>query len=410
MSFLTIFLQLVNYFLVAFIFILLKIFGYISYTHMAIAYFGYCIYVQFTSKTYLYYTKNNKNEKILAMCPELSNPNFKPHFLLPFAFQQMILSEIPLLISDKPKLKFREQKINNYGLTLFWPYFSDFEEISDPSTPILFFLPGMTGEITDPYVINICIEGLKNGYHVCFYQMRILNENFGVDESGRMSFVEDIDLCLDIIKKTYNKARIFGISGSFGANNLLYYLGEKNKNFPKDKKKIDAAVSFSNPYNMEICSRLCEGTIISSLVTFLEQRNTKKIKDSIDKCPNLTYINTQELLQCENPFLFDELFNAKLQGYKTATQYYRNISSVKNLCNIDVPVLCINSLDDPITPYQAIAYDDIKLNPNIFLIVTDKGAHMAFVSNEKLTELRQWNLKPAFEFLNCLRVLNCKLE
>ena len=410
MSFLTIFLQLVNYFLVAFIFILLKIFGYISYTHMAIAYFGYCIYVQFTSKTYLYYTKNNKNEKILAMCPELSNPNFKPHFLLPFAFQQMILSEIPLLISDKPKLKFREQKINNYGLTLFWPYFSDFEEISDPSTPILFFLPGMTGEITDPYVINICIEGLKNGYHVCFYQMRILNENFGVDESGRMSFVEDIDLCLDIIKKTYNKARIFGISGSFGANNLLYYLGEKNKNFPKDKKKIDAAVSFSNPYNMEICSRLCEGTIISSLVTFLEQRNTKKIKDSIDKCPNLTYINTQELLQCENPFLFDELFNAKLQGYKTATQYYKNISSVKNLCDIDVPVLCINSLDDPITPYQAIAYDDIKLNPNIFLIVTDKGAHMAFVSNEKLTELRQWNLKPAFEFLNCLRVLNCKLE
>ena len=410
MSFLTIFLQLVNYFLVAFIFILLKIFGYISYTHMAIAYFGYCIYVQFTSKTYLYYTKNNKNEKILAMCPELSNPNFKPHFLLPFAFQQMILSEIPLLISDKPKLKFREQKINNYGLTLFWPYFSDFEEISDPSTPILFFLPGMTGEITDPYVINICIEGLKNGYHVCFYQMRILNENFGVDESGRMSFVEDIDLCLDVIKKTYNKARIFGISGSFGANNLLYYLGEKNKNFPKDKKKIDAAVSFSNPYNMEICSRLCEGTIISSLVTFLEQRNTKKIKDSIDKCPNLTYMNTQELLQCENPFLFDELFNAKLQGYKTATQYYRNISSVKNLCDIDVPVLCINSLDDPITPYQAIAYDDIKLNPNIFLIVTDKGAHMAFVSNEKLTELRQWNLKPAFEFLNCLRVLNCKLE
>ena len=410
MSFLTIFLQLVNYFLVAFIFILLKIFGYISYTHMAIAYFGYCIYVQFTSKTYLYYTKNNKNEKILAMCPELSNPNFKPHFLLPFAFQQMILSEIPLLISDKPKLKFREQKINNYGLTLFWPYFSDFEEISDPSTPILFFLPGMTGEITDPYVINICIEGLKNGYHVCFYQMRILNENFGVDESGRMSFVEDIDLCLDVIKKTYNKARIFGISGSFGANNLLYYLGEKNKNFPKDKKKIDAAVSFSNPYNMEICSRLCEGTIISSLVTFLEQRNTKKIKDSIDKCPNLTYMNTQELLQCENPFLFDELFNAKLQGYKTATQYYKNISSVKNLCDIDVPVLCINSLDDPITPYQAIAYDDIKLNPNIFLIVTDKGAHMAFVSNEKLTELRQWNLKPAFEFLNCLRVLNCKLE
>ena len=403
MSYLTILLQLVNYFLVAFIFLVLKLLNIIAFKHIVFAYIGYCIYVQFTSKTYLYYTKNAKNEKILSMCPELSNPRFKPYFFLPFAFQQMILSEIPLLLHNKPKVEFREQKINEYGLTLYWAYFSGSEEISDPNASILFFLPGMTGDITDPYVLTICIEGLKNGYRVCLYQMRILNENFGVDESRRMSFCEDIDLCLDVIRKQYNEAKIYGISGSFGANNLLYYLGEKNKTFPKDKKKIEAAVSFSNPFQMELCSRLCEGTIISSMVTYLEHKNTKKIKDSIDRCPNLTHINTEELLLCENPFLFDELFNAKLQGYKTAKEYYENISSIKNLCDIDIPVLCINSTDDPISSYKAIAYEEIKLNPNIFLIVTNKGGHMAFISNEKLTEFMQWNLKAAFEFLNCLR-------
>ena len=175
-------------------------------------------------------------------------------------------------------------------------------------------------------------------------------------------------------------------------------------------KKIDAAVSFSNPFNMELCSRIAEGTLISTLVTFLEQKNSKKIKDSIEKCPNLTYINTQELLECESPLLFDEIFNGKLHGYKTASEYYRNISAIKNLIDIDVPVLCINSLDDPVTPSQAIAYDDIKVNPNIFLIVTDKGSHMGFISNEKLTELKQWNFKPAFEFLNCQKNLDCKLD
>jgi predicted alpha/beta-fold hydrolase len=403
MSFLNVIFQVINYFLVGFIFLVLKLCGYISFTHMVLAYIAYCIYIQLTSKTKLYYTKNERNEKILSMCPELSKPNYKPHVLLPFAFQQMILSEIPLLIADKPKVAFREQEVNKYGVKLYWPYFSDFEEITDPSTPILFFCPGMTGDISDPYVVNICIEGLKNGYHVCVYQMRILSENFGVDESGRMNFCEDIELCLDSIKETYPNAKIFGISGSFGANNLLYYLGEKNKLYPKNKKKIEAAVSFSNPYNMEMCSRLCEGTIISTLVTHLEQRNSRKIKESIDKCPNLSYMDTKELINCEDPYLFDEIFNGRLHGYKTATEYYRGISAVKNLIDIDVPVLCINSTDDPITPYQAIAYDDIRLNPNIFLIVTDKGAHMAFVSNEKLTELKQWNLIPAFEFLNCQR-------
>ena len=410
MSIVNILLQLINQFPAICVIILLKILGILSFTHIILIYIGYCIYVQFTSKTYLYYTKNIKNEKILSNCPNLSNPDFKPYFFLPLAFQQLAMTTTTLLIQDKSKINFREQKINKYGLTLYWPYLSDFEEITDPNVPILFFCPGMTGDISDPYVINLCIEGLKNGYHVVVYQMRILNENFGVDETGKMNFSDDIDICLDVIRNKYPKTKIYGISGSFGANNLLFYLGDKNKNYPKNKKKIEAAVSFSNPFNMEICSRMCEGTIISTLVTILEQRNSKKIKDSIDKCPNLTYINTKELLDCENPLLFDEIFNGRLHGFKTASEYYRNISAIKNLTNIDVPVLCINSLDDPITPYQAIAYDDIKLNPNIFLIVTDKGSHMGFISNEKLTELKQWNLKLAFEFLNCQKSLDCKLE
>jgi len=410
MSIINILFQLINQFPVVFLVLLLKILGVLSFTQIIATYLIYCIYVQLTSKTYLYYTKNAKNEKILSMCPNLSNPNFKPHFFLPFAYQQLAMTLTTLLISDKSKLNFREQKMNKYGLTLYWPYFSDFSENKDPNIPILFFCPGMTGDTSDPYVINLCIEGLKNGYRVCVYQMRILNENFGVDESGRMNFSEDIDFCLNAIRKQYPKAKIYGISGSFGANNLLYYLGEKNKNLPKNKKYIDAAVSFSNPFNMEMCSRIAEGTLTSTLVTILEQRNSKKIKESIDKCPNLNYINTNELIECENPYYFDEIFNGKLHGYKTATEYYRNISAVKNLTEIDVPVLCINSLDDPMTPSQAIAYDDIKLNPNIFLIVTDKGSHMGFISNEKLVELKQWNFKPAFEFLNCQRSLDCKLE
>lgn len=190
-----------NQFPAVFVILLLKVLGVLSFTHIIVIYISYCIYVQYTSKTYLYYTKSVKNEKILSMCPNLSNPNFKPYFFFPFAFQQLAMTLTTLLIQDKSKLNFREQKINKYGLTLYWPYFSDFEEISDPNVPILFFCPGMTGDITDPYVINLCIEGLKNGYHVVVYQMRILNENFGVDESGKMCFSDDIDICLDIIRK-----------------------------------------------------------------------------------------------------------------------------------------------------------------------------------------------------------------
>ena len=146
MSIINILFQFMNQFPVICVIILLKIIGLLSFTHIILIYIGYCIYVQFTSKTYLYYTKNVKNEKILSMCPNLSNPNFKPYFFLPLAFQQVAMTQTSLLIQDKSKLNFRIQKINNYGLTLYWPYFSDFEEISDPNSPILFFCPGMTGD------------------------------------------------------------------------------------------------------------------------------------------------------------------------------------------------------------------------------------------------------------------------
>ena len=158
MSIINILFQLINQFPVVFLVLLLKILGVLSFTQIIATYLIYCIYVQLTSKTYLYYTKNAKNEKILSMCPNLSNPNFKPHFFLPFAYQQLAMTLTTLLISDKSKLNFREQKMNKYGLTLYWPYFSDFSENKDPNIPILFFCPGMTGDISDPYVINLCIE------------------------------------------------------------------------------------------------------------------------------------------------------------------------------------------------------------------------------------------------------------
>ena len=113
MSIINILLQLMNQFPVIFVIILLKVLGILSFTHIIVIYISYCIYVQYMSKTYLYYTKNVKNEKILSMCPNLSHPDFKPYFFLPFAFQQIALTLTSLLIQDKSKLNFREQKINN---------------------------------------------------------------------------------------------------------------------------------------------------------------------------------------------------------------------------------------------------------------------------------------------------------
>ena len=413
MKYFPIILKTIKYFYIVFIFLFLKLFNIISFTHILLCYILYTIYVQFSSKAVLYYTKNPKNDKILSKCPSLTNPNFKPHFLLPFAFQQSFICASKYIIQKIPDKQFlyREEKINNYGLKIFWPYLSGEKEKND-NTPILLILPGMTGTINDPVVRNCSIEGLKRGYHVCVFQMRIISEDFGVDEKGHFTHKEDIDLTLDTIRANpnYGKAKIYAIGYSYGANNLLYYLGDIHSKFDKNNKKIEIGISISNPFDMKLCQRLCEYNVISCVVSFLERRNSRKIRKSLESCKNIKDMNIEELVNCYDVKKFDEIFSAKVYGYRTADDYYRHISACERIEYIDIPVLCINSYDDPMTPQDAIAYDEIKINPNIFLIVTDRGSHMSFINNEKLNEFHQWHFKPVFEFLNAFNYIDKKID
>ena len=414
MFYLDIIIKLVKYFYIVFIFVFLKIFNIISIKQIILCYILYCIYVQYSSKSKLYYSKNEKNEKIVSNCPHISDPTFKPHFLIPFAFQQSIVcaSKYILQKTCEKTLLFREEKINNYGLRIYWPYYSDEKEINDNNTPILLILPGMTGTINDPIVRNCSIEGLRKGYHVCVFQMRILSEDFGVDETQKFTHKEDIERALNVIRANpnYGKAKIFAIGYSYGANNLLLYLGDIHSKFDKDHKIIEAAISISNPFDMKICQRLCEYNIISCLVSYLERRNSRKIRKSMENCKNIKNMDMEELVNCYSVKKFDEIFSAKMYGNKSADDYYRHISSCEKMQYIDIPVLCINSYDDPMTPRDAIAYDEIKINPHLFLIVTDRGSHMSFISNEKINEFHQWHFKPAFEFLNAINNIGNKID
>ena len=270
----------------------------------------------------------------------------------------------------------------------------------------------MTGTINDPIVRNCSIEGLRKGYHVCVFQMRILSEDFGVDETQKFTHKEDIERALNVIRANpnYGKAKIFAIGYSYGANNLLLYLGDIHSKFDKDHKIIEAAISISNPFDMKICQRLCEYNIISCLVSYLERRNSRKIRKSMENCKNIKNMDMEELVNCYSVKKFDEIFSAKMYGNKSADDYYRHISSCEKMQYIDIPVLCINSYDDPMTPRDAIAYDEIKINPHLFLIVTDRGSHMSFISNEKINEFHQWHFKPAFEFLNAINNIGNKID
>ena len=76
------------------------------------------------------------------------------------------------------------------------------------------------------------------------------------------------------------------------------------------------------------------------------------------------------------------------------------------MTKIDVPLLCISSLDDNITTSKAIPYDEVELNENLILLVTDRGSHLCYIGNEKFLQLKQWINEPIMEFINAINKLN----
>ena len=394
--------EIIGYFYPIIIVLLLLLFKYINFTQLVVGYLAYCTFVYFTTKTYLFYLKTQFNIELLENCPSIKKPNFKQYFLLPFTFCQFVLLEI----SSNPKknndneIIFREEKIDNEGTSIFWAEYENSQNIH--SNPVLFILPGITGQYDDSYVQNIISEGLNNNFDVVVFQMRTLSSEMKMPKNRFVDFYEDINNSL-IRVRNKNPNYIYGVGYSYGANLLTGYLGNKNL----ETNYIEGGVAVSNPFDLYMSQRLGEDTLFESLITYFERKNymkavnafNRKIKNK-KKC-----INVDTLLSSYYVKNFDTEFFGKILGYKNGDEYYRGISSAKYIKNINKPLLVIHSKDDPICTYKGIPIDDVCENENIIFILTEKGGHSCFIENEKDFSFspRQWMFKPAFEFVNYLK-------
>lgn len=67
---------------------------------------------------------------------------------------------------------------------------------------------------------------------------------------------------------------------------------------------------------------------------------------------------------------FDNMITSKLYGFKDANDYYTRISSVKVLDNLRIPLLGINSKDDPILGKDNLPYTEVSMALQCTIYVT----------------------------------------
>ena len=134
------------------------------------------------------------------------------------------------------------------------------------------------------------------------------------------------------------------------------------------------------------------------LLMFL-QKVVNKTKSQLEQL-NLN-LDIDFLLNTNQITDFDQYYTSYLLGFRGTDDYYRNISSVYDMKNIDVPLLCISAKDDQICFEEGIPFEEIKLNKNIALLLTSHGTHSCFIESDVLfgLKVKQWITKPVSLFL-----------
>ncbi|KAL1795426.1 hypothetical protein ACET3X_005650 [Alternaria dauci] len=166
---------------------------------------------------------------------------------------------------------------------------------------------------------------------------------------------------------------LYAIGFSLGANILTNYCGEQG-----EKCTLKAAVSCSNPWNLEVCNTTLQSTYLGlHIYSRTMGSNLKRLyhrhRESILQNPG---IHEPSLLSARYLHEFDRHVQCPTWGYPTEGAYYRDSQCVDALLGIRIPFLGINAEDDPISNKAGLPYQEVLCNPNALLVTTDWGGHL----------------------------------
>ena len=250
----------------------------------------------------------------------------------------------------------------------------DWSYANQKSDAVIILLHGLEGHAQRPYVAGPAKLFNENGIEAATVNFRGCsgedNRYYTSYHSGATNDLEDvIQHCIK--NKGYSKVYIKGIS--LGANITLKYLGE-GKTIPEEVK---AGIAVSVPCDLTGSARelhtLKNKPYAISFVNHLK----KKLKRKLTRFPD--DINRKVVRSIKTLYDFDEAYTSVAHGFKNASDYYKQCSSLQFLENIKVPSLILNSLNDSFLSPDCYPVKDAKANPNLYLEMPTHGGHVGFI-------------------------------
>ena len=296
----------------------------------------------------------------------------------------------PLVSRTYPRPSYRREKIRLYD-----DDFIDLDWLGPKSKniPIVLVLHGLEGSSQSHYVRTLTNALEIRQVRSCVIHFRGCGGKINKKpRSYHGGETRDPTFIIKNIRRQYPDAPLFAVGYSLGASVLIKLLAEL-----RDESILRSAVAVAVPFELRSTVKKLE----RGSSRFYQYWLLKHMKNTVRSKKQLleNHIDIKKVLCARTFHEFDDAGTAPVHGFRDAEEYYKNASCRKDLIKIRIPVLILNSIDDPVTCETSIPHAK-ELGPNVVVELSRYGGHIGYVGSAISYEYGTWLDNKIIEYLN----------
>ncbi|KAM6914991.1 phospholipase ABHD3-like isoform 2-T2 [Xenentodon cancila] len=307
-------------------------------------------------------------------CPVVAD-RFSP---TPWCWGGRLQTLVCALLKSRPPVTYRNELIRTVDggqISLDWADNQVSATYPESSTrPTVLILPGLTGNSQQSYVRHAVTQAVRHGYRcVVFNNRGVGGEELLTPVTYCAANTSDLERVVQHVKGLYPHAPVLGAGVSLGGMILLNYLARKRTESGM-VAGITISVAFDALKSSESMEEPLNWLLFNKYLTRGLCRAVIRHRKILEKVVDVDHVSKAQTIR-----EFDERFTSLLFGYKSCMDYYHDASPGKKLPRTAVPILCLNAADDPFSPQNAFPVSIVQTLPNVALLLTAHGGHIAFL-------------------------------
>lgn len=266
--------------------------------------------------------------------------------------------------------------------------FDLFEALGDHSTGddiTMVICPGIGNHSEKNYIRTFVDHSQRQGYRCAVLNHLGALPNMDLTSPRMFTYgcTWEYAAMVSYVKEAFPQTALVVVGFSLGGNIVCKFLGENRSN----QDRVLCCVSVCQGYNaLRAQETFLQWDQCRRLYNFVLADNMKKL--ILSHRSSLLGLNSSNIGDADLGRLYaatslmqiDDSIMRKFHGYSSLKEYYEQESCVHYIHNVTVPLLLVNSADDPLVHQSLLAIPRTLAEkmPNVIFALTQHGGHLGF--------------------------------